>query len=104
MRHPLLCLVLLLGPSVAADGAVRRVTVGMAVSVAVRVAVRVTVDLCLCNKVQIHISRLSHFLQYSGSLTGRGGSEPGGAGVLHLGHVAVVEELAEEHKVAGVHQ
>ena len=64
MRHPLLCLVLLLGPSVAADGAVRRVTVGMAVSVTVRVAVRVTVDLCLCNKFQIQISRLSHFLQY----------------------------------------
>ena len=48
--------------------------------------------------------RIARLMTFNGSLTKRGDGEPGGAGFLHLGHVGVVEELAEEHEVAGVHQ
>lgn len=84
----------------------------MAVRVAVRVAVTASRsvgergeavgDLCLwdCKKTSLNHAPLT----FSGPLTRCRGSEPGGPGIPPLGHVAVEEELAEEHEVTGVHQ
>ena len=107
-------LVLLFGPPVT-DGAVPPGG-GVAVGVAVRVAVagcrsvggrgEAVAGLCLrdCkNEYEYTFIRIAR-LTFNGSLTKRGDGEPGGVGFLHLGHVGVVEELAEEHEVAGVHQ
>ena len=106
-------LVLLFGPPVT-DGAVPP-RGGVAVCVAVRVAVagcrsvggrgEAVAGLCLRDcKNEYTLIRIARLMTFYGSLTKRGDGEPGGAGFLHLGHVGVVEELAEEHKVAGVHQ
>ena len=98
-------LVLLLRPPVT-DGAVC-VTVRVAVAGCRSVGGRgeAVAGLCLRDcKNEYTLIRIARLMTFYGSLTKRGDGEPGGAGFLHLGHVGVVEELAEEHKVAGVHQ
>ena len=64
-------------------------------------------SLCISNSLTPTHRSEGHFSSkelatrdFPGHLTEGGG----GLGTLHLGHVGVVEEFAEEHKVAGIHQ
>ena len=119
--QPLPPLVLLLCPAVP-EGAVApvggRVTVGVPVRVTVAAGGRSVADLCFrnCRKdnTLMSLCTISSSLtldtpkrskelairDFPGHLTQGGG----GPGILHLGHVGVVEEFAEEHEVAGIHQ